>query len=83
MPKKRYPRWYLRKEPTVRRTLCKIRKLAKKLDSQDAATDQVFGAAEALRWVLGEGPSPIDLTIPLGPRVCNHVQRYILRYDKI
>ena len=32
----------------------------------DRASDQVYGAAEALRWVLGEGPNPTSLNKPLG-----------------
>jgi hypothetical protein len=32
----------------------------------DRAFDQVYGAAEALRWALGEGPNPTGLNKPLG-----------------
>lgn len=32
----------------------------------DRAGDQTYGAAEALRWVLGIGPRPIGLSRPMG-----------------
>lgn len=32
----------------------------------DRAGDQTYGAAEALRWVLGIGARPIGLSRPMG-----------------
>jgi hypothetical protein len=53
------------KETTIRRAIAELRKHWLCLAPKDRAQDQAYGATEALRWVLGEGPHPRIFATPL------------------
>lgn len=55
----------MKREGTIRKTIAQIKRLTSTLDTDDRAFDQSYGAVEALRWVLGEGPNPRGLAEPL------------------
>ena len=56
----------MKAESSIRKQLQAVTKGIALLPSDDLAAHQAYGAAEALRWVLGEGVAPVGLTEPLG-----------------
>jgi hypothetical protein len=59
----------MKAEKTVRAELRELRlRLGDPRLRGDRAEDQTYGAAEALRWVLGEGPRPVGLSQPMRPK---------------
>ena len=55
----------MKAESTIRNQLKRLEKAKAVLPLYDRATDQAYGAIEALRWILGDGPPLDGLAVPL------------------